>query len=491
MSLSSLFGNKKDRDGKSDTERDPATVPAPKPGSNPPDANPAFPDTQTADTRTSSSSTFQATVNQNDALASRIDEIEAEMARELAQRGPLGATPPLVMRSPPAEAFLPPAAAEAPRTTAGANANSPPITGPGGTAAYESPTDILGATLDMQAMEVAASNVSPVIEEAAVLYANGQGEAAVAALEAAVREDRLGSSTQLAWQTLLELHQLLDRKSAFEALAQAYRQRFDLPAAPAFQTATALPNASVAQLGNEIALPSVLDEHTRNQFERVKDILQDSAEVIIDASAVEQVTPHGANLLLRTIKAFKRSQYRLILKGAQQLNNVIREGLEVGRRDPSDLPWLLLLELYNLLEQQNEFEEACIDYCVTFEISPPSWDPAPANLQAAAGSFKPTKAQPYTEVPAGSFTLDGVLEGKAIETFEALRAHAGRQARIDIDCRSLHRVDFAAAGNLMNLLFGFNAMGKEIRFWNVNYLVAAMFAVMGITEVASLQRRQL
>ena len=46
---------------------------------------------------------------------------------------------------------------------------------------------------------------------------------------------------------------------------------------------------------------------------------------------------------------------------------------------------LLLLELLQRLGTQEEFEEWPVDYAVTFELSPPSWEVQPAAKLAAAG----------------------------------------------------------------------------------------------------------
>ena len=54
----------------------------------------------------------------------------------------------------------------------------------------------------------------------------------------------------------------------------------------------------------------------------------------------------------------------------------------------------------------------------------------------------------------------------------------------DISCRYLIRVDFSAAGSILNWISAHQAAGRSIRFVNVPRLVATFFHVIGITEYA-------
>jgi hypothetical protein len=68
-------------------------------------------------------------------------------------------------------------------------------------------------------------------------------------------------------------------------------------------------------------------------------------------------------------------------------------GLAIGRRDEGEAVWLLLLELLQLQNREKEFEQISMDYCVTFEVSPPSFTPphkvamAPAQPPASPDRF--------------------------------------------------------------------------------------------------------
>ena len=46
-----------------------------------------------------------------------------------------------------------------------------------------------------------------------------------------------------------------------------------------------------------------------------------------------------------------------------------------------------------------------------------------------------------------------------------------------IDCRALRRLDFTAAGQLLNVVAGLRAAGRTVEFDGPNHLVAALLAV--------------
>jgi hypothetical protein len=61
---------------------------------------------------------------------------------------------------------------------------------------------------------------------------------------------------------------------------------------------------------------------------------------------------------------------------------------------------------------------------------------------------------------------------------------------VRISCALLIRVDFVAAGDLLNWVIAKRAEQRQITFTDVNRLVALMFSAMGINEHVSTQLRQ-
>ncbi len=333
---------------------------------------------------------------------------------------------------------------------------------------------------------------NPVLEEAAILYANGQDLPAVAVLAGAVAGDRSPET----WQMLMELYQSLGKRAEFETLAIDFAVRFET-SAPAWSdeqtrkapVATAAPAPRAA-----IVFKGVLDTRIVPQLEQLKKLAQRNPTLHLEFEQVTSVDPAGADLILRVFAAFQKSNHEVAISGAAELAERLRAAIEVGRRDASNAIWMLLLEIYRILGRQAAFEETSIDYCVTFEVSPPSWEPASAKylVENETSTPKPLAAPVADDGALGPDTigLSGEMVGKSEADLQRLTLFATTHDRIVVDCSRLVRVDFTAAGLLLNWAVGMRGSRKEIEFTKVGHLVAALFVVMGLHEVVPIERRK-
>jgi len=451
--------------------------------------------------------------------AAKIDEIESEMIAS-----PRPATPPAAgvrvaaaqaglagtvyvpsgaaVATAPARPAVPaaPAAPAAPRAAAPAAVApvAPPARGPRAEAPDTSV--ILGEAngADALSMEVGGSSLPPAFEEAAVLYSNGQSTAAATILWQAIKENALGGHAKQAWAMLFDLYQAIGRKEDFESLAIDYSARFET-SPPTWDDAIAPPreDARPAAAGapSAVTMPATLDAQAVRQIEQVQRLAQRNRAVLLDVTPVRAVDPIGADLLLRLLTAFARAQRELLVQGADALVEVVAGTIEAGRRDPSESCWLLQLELLRLLGRQQEFEDLSIDYCVTYEVSPPPWEAMPAAVRVAApGAYGPgaqaAGADSGFSAGADAFVVSGELSGRAQEALAALRGYASDRAEVVVDCRGLRRLDFVAAGELLNEVVSLRTGGKYLVFRDLNHLVAALLAVMGIPDLAEIRLRR-
>jgi ABC-type transporter Mla MlaB component len=418
--------------------------------------------------------------------AAKIDAIESEMARDI-MRGlgrntePAPAAKVAAARPAVDQAVAPPPAARPPALVEQSEANS----------------DILGGDID--AIEINTSGVGSVIDETAILFSNGQIEEAEAVLRAGLRAADLGASTQLAWHMLFELVNQRGDKGAFEKLTMDYVLRFensppawvDYVEIPVGRPVMKSPVQPAAGGAPGVRLPGSIDGNIVGQLEQLRSLTAAHAAVQLDVSDATQVDIAGADLLLRVFKAFKRSQRELTLVGAASFVEVLSRSIESGRRDPSDSVWMLLLEVQRMLGQQEEFEETAIQYCITFEVSPPSWEPAPANLKVVAASSSPQLGSPPASAASTSpFELRGVIEGEGEPHFGRLVAASRNQPQVAIDCRQLRRLAFSAGSALLGTLRKVQQGGSEVELHNVNALVAALLNLLGITSIVPVQPRR-
>lgn len=347
------------------------------------------------------------------------------------------------------------------------------------------------------AMDVLGSALAPALEEAAVLYSNGQADEAELILRGAVKDPSLGAQARHAWGMLFDLYQCRGRREAFDELALAFSTHFET-SPPTWDDTLSAPSASApgSTVPAVVALPALLDAQSIKQFEQLRRMAQRDRPVAIDLSTVTTVDPIGADLLLRVLAGFMKSARALVVMGAQPLLEVVAMTTEAGRRDPSDACWMLQLELLRLLGRQQEFEDLSIEYCVTYEVSPPSWEALPPSVQLASAKSarmtgEPQAGEAIVSTQDDGLTLSGELEGRIQDMVAALRAHAQHHALIQLDCARLRRIDFGAAGELLNEVVALQAAGKYLRFKDVNHLVAALMSVMGIPDLAEVSMRRL
>ncbi|HYP33067.1 MAG TPA: STAS domain-containing protein, partial [Burkholderiaceae bacterium] len=98
---------------------------------------------------------------------------------------------------------------------------------------------------------------------------------------------------------------------------------------------------------------------------------------------------------------------------------------------------------------------------------------------------------PPAPVQITSLELAGQLSGDLSELLGRLSAQVGDSRVIRISCALLMRVDFVAAGDLLNWVSQRHAEGREIVFHETHRLVALMFGAMGISETARVQLRHI
>ena len=341
-----------------------------------------------------------------------------------------------------------------------------------------------------------APALPPPLEEAAVLYSNGQDEAAVGVLRQSIDDNLLGPHTARAWVMLFDLYQSTGCKEDFENLAFDYSSRFEASPPTWNPVLAPLPAQAVsAALPPTVNLGTTLDARSARQLDPLPRLAKRHRWVRLDVSSIRQIDPAGAALLLRAVRTLTQEGASLRIEGAAALSERLTTCIESGRRDASDACWMLQLEMLRILDRQSDFDDLAIDYCVTYEVSPPSWEPMPASIQPdIPDDPASTTLMPGTEIShvarADAFELMGEVTGRAQQALQALSEYAVDRAEVVIDCHRLRRVDFVAAGELLNEIGGLRTGGKYVIFQDVNHIVGALLAVMGIPDLAEVRLRR-
>ena len=333
-------------------------------------------------------------------------------------------------------------------------------------------------------MEVRESGdaLETVAEEAAVLYASGQNDAAALVLSEFVTTLEPGQS-EFIWQMLLDLYKFTGQRAPFEECGLAYARSFE-KSPPPWDGAVAPAQGARASTPS-VAMGAALTEQSARQFERVREAALKGGAVRIDLTRLRSADEAGCRLLRETMVALRRASATVRLSGSKSLANMLAGQVKAGRRENQQM-WLLLLDLLQHTDEIEQFEEVAVDYAVTFEESPPSWEPqAMTELVSTTSELGSVAPEPET-----GFALEGELLGASAEPVRRLAAFAADRASAEVDCSRLKRIDFVCAGVLFNVLATLQAQGKLVMLNDVNAMVAALLRVMGVDQVAQLQLRQ-
>jgi hypothetical protein len=107
------------------------------------------------------------------------------------------------------------------------------------------------------------------------------------------------------------------------------------------------------------------------------------SEVRLDLLSVTGFDDEGARLLANALGEARRKKFTLHLQRAEKLKPILDALVKKGR-DGGEGAWLLSLELLQWSNAHAAFEDRAVEYAVTFELSPPSWEPPPLPDAAAA-----------------------------------------------------------------------------------------------------------
>lgn len=353
---------------------------------------------------------------------------------------------------------------------------------------------VLGEPGGKHTIEVqeATHQIPPAVEQAAMLYSSNQAAEAFAVLEAAVKggED-LGNYGRRAWGMLFDLLQMLGRREAFEALGLEFAAKFETSPPPWAAAGAAEGGANAAQPAGTrayISLSGVLSAKAQEPLKQLVKNAEKNPVVRLDVSKVTDAAEEGCALLHGTLLALKKAKKECVLGGAERLASVLAKKIVPGQRE-NERTWLLLLELYQQLFQQQAFEDAAVNYAVTFEVSPPSWEAPKAKRSAPIAEIEAATAA-MAEAAEG-YDLEGDIVAAGGEVFAPLQSYAEGREDVAVNCRELMHMDFVSAGQLLNVVANLSAAGKRIRFRGVSHLLAALWEVLGLDRVATVETRKL
>ena len=311
-----------------------------------------------------------------------------------------------------------------------------------------------------------ATELRQTIEEASILFGSGQTAAARELLSVAITQPAPKSDEKLAWRMLLELHEAEGNQAAFEQHALAYAERFETSPPPWQCVETMTANASADKLP-VLSFRGKLSSSSEPMLDHLLQMGCRHRRFRLEFVSVSEVDMAGCRALLDTLSEWQAQTCEVGLKNVDTLTEKINGLIQPGRRDDDETGWRLLMELLWLTQDTTAYEAACIDYSITYEVSPPS----PRSSQIPQQDANTVCSDQAFIMPA---TIEMPVSGLLAE----INAHAQCHERIVLDCRVLRRVDFNAASPLLtdlNRLAGI----KPVELRHTSFLVSVLLRLVG------------
>jgi anti-anti-sigma regulatory factor len=363
------------------------------------------------------------------------------------------------------------------------------------------------------------------MEEAAIRFANGDDEGAESGLKAALDDAAAPRENALRWASaLLDLYRATGRQTRFDRAAIAFAERFDRSAPTWFSMPDAVgrdrADTPAHTVPSRLLVQPIWVCQAGFDAGAVDELRLAVANMeppwFLDWSGLQVIQPDAVAPLAKLFAQWCETSVDLRFSGARALEAALRNLAASGNRTHGPAGWKLRLDALRIMRLQDEFELVALDYCVTFEVSPPAWidarcsyhgatiagtlslgdgshasDDDDAQAQRSDPRFAPAATVPMALEPvqAAVAELSGEILGEAAEALNALEQARNGSQRLVVSCANLIRVDFSAAGSILNWVATLQTDGCQIQFREVHRLVAAFFGVIGINEHARIVMR--
>jgi ABC-type transporter Mla MlaB component len=371
------------------------------------------------------------------------------------------------------------------------------------------------SSFDLFSVELKDDLADPDLEEAAIRFANGDDAGAEAALLGALQADNVQASMADIWATaLFDLYRATGQEFSFDRVAIEYAQRYGRSAPAWFSTPELLGGVSGQPLtisagpaGYQFYWDCPTELDVSDLMELRADLATAAAPWQFNWAKFSRATDVAANELAELFSQWCDQPVQLQFKGVESFQAVLLARTPSGDSGVALCWWQLRLNLMRLMAQQDDFELAALDYCVTYEVSPPPWrtpkcdhvfdrvvltegggdgahpqESRSLGLPADGNQF-PTLSVELDAMPNAELELCGEVLGDATAALSQFESGAGKGCLV-VSCARLIRVDFSAAGSILNWVAARVAEGCEVKFVDVPRLVAAFFNVIGISEHA-------
>lgn len=450
----------------------------------------------------------------------KIDEIEEQMSQQWwKSRGPAG--------DGAAALPVPGSGPEVPADMAGEHLRAYADTVPGVSPPPGVPVDqdVASAPSGSAALHAGRQVYENAIEEAAIRFAQGDDAGAEAILLQTLAPDSPQADHDDSWLALFDLYRATGDSEKFVSANLRYAQRLkrqgpewvslrvlarDVQVAASVAKDFADADGSIGAA--DWCAPAVLTRQSLGELTRAL-AAAPGPKWTLDWRALRNIDEEAAAPLKALLAHWADSAVQLQFVDTGYLTAVLEQATPSNERAVDAIWWQLRMEALRVMHAADEFELVALNYCITYEVSPPPWvDPkgAFASMDAteAARSQQLQKSQQPQKSAAPTFTLAsmngeirtdlapglpslvGELTGDSATVWQRLDAELANALAPTISCAALLRIDFVAAGTLLKWVTTRDAREERVQFVDVHRLLLAFFDVIGIADHAEVSLRK-
>ncbi|UUZ74698.1 hypothetical protein LP414_20575 [Polaromonas sp. P1(28)-13] len=345
------------------------------------------------------------------------------------------------------------------------------------------------------------------LEEAAIRFANGDDAGAEAGLLEILAPGGPCTGHAETWLALFDLYRATAQQDKFDAAAMEFAEQFGRSAPQWFSMPDMVkmlnePAGKVGNSGNgpvaDWVCPSVLGIQTVAALKAA--LARAPMPWRLDWSNLKTIEMAAVAPLSLVFSGWAAQPIQLRFIGDVQLQKVLHHATPSGNRDAPQNWWQLRMEALRVTHRPDDFELVALDFCVTYEVSPPTWasarcDYKPLDAQGGAMSGQTIIGDVYRDSAPSSLSamegdtqmdalssqmsnllsveLSGQIQGDATAILDRLEVKLMGADMLLISCAKLIRVDFSAAGTLLNWVSARQTENRSVQFSEVNRLVAS------------------
>lgn len=362
------------------------------------------------------------------------------------------------------------------------------------------------------AMIVEEINHDPDLEEAAIRFANGDYEGAQATLQEALHSNETGNFNEEAWLALFDLFRATGNQTAFESLAIDYAGYFHR-SSPQWINLPALikdlypTDSNEPQVAAHWKAPVAMGIQSIGTLRAA--LSKASLPWRLDWSRLIRIEDAALPLMIDLVRDWCRNaQAQFRFSGTEALVALLTKSTPPNHPTVTQDWWHLRMEFLRLFHRPDEFEIVALEFCITYEVSPPSWEPSrctfkicdangaslqggltiiPAGKTELATDFSSSFGMSSTRmqdmpIKETKIELNGHLQGDPQEALAMLDEALEGADRMVISCEKLIRIDFHAAGALLNWVIARQQEERQVHFVEIHRMILAFFHVIGISE---------